>query len=175
MIKKIGIGVVAVLIVVSLYLGIMYFSYLGYVPDVCPVTDKIDLLYFTDNSQGAINLKLESIFNVSDPNPVNIRDVCLPNSAGKCKDVKPNFWQIIGLQPMNTTKNLCMTNSTGGLENCTLVSDDFMLRHMHDYKIADKYGVDGLAVWLCDSEEILEGVPRIMMYFSGGLDLVRFL
>lgn len=156
------------------YIGIMYIGYSTYIPELCPKTDKIDLLYFTDYSKGAIELKLTYIFNVSDPNPVTIRDICLPNSVGKCKDAKPSFWQIIGVQPMNTTKNLCTVNSTGGFENCTLVVDDFVLRHMHDHKVAEKYGVDGIAVGLCDTREILRGEGQIVSYFKGGLDFARF-
>ena len=173
--NKIGIGVIAVFVLAFLYIGIMYIGYSTYVPELCPKTDKIDILYFTDYSKGAIDLKIEYIFNLSDPNPVTIRDICLPNSFGKCKDVKPNFLQIIGLQPINSTKNLCAVNSTGGYENCTLVVDDFLLRHFHDWKIVENYKIEGLAVVLCDSEEILKGEGHIVNYFEGGLSLARFI
>lgn len=182
MIKKLGIGVAVIIIIFLGYICIAWFSYLGYIPKLCSNTDKLDVRYFTDYSDNSINLKLFYIVNITDPNPINIIDVCLPNSNRNCKKATPEwlggeltFWQIIGLQPVDRMKEKCNYNSTGDCANITLQLDDFVSRHMHDHKIAKNYQIEGLAVVLCDTEEILEGEGHIVNYFEGGLSLARFI
>ena len=64
--------------------------YLSYIPKLCSDTDKIDLRYFTDYSKRAIDLKLFYIVNITEQNPINIIDVCLPNSNRNCKKATPD-------------------------------------------------------------------------------------
>lgn len=189
-------GLIIAAVIVLGYIGVMYYSYLTYVPELCPHTDKINILYFTDYSKGAIDLKLFYIVNVSNPNPITIKDVCLPNSRGHCKEAIPfflggnlSFWQIIGVEPVvkittlrinstdvpETEMNITDTHiKCVGNETYIVRIDDFVRRHMHDWKVAEKYEIEGIAVGLCDSREILRGEMRIINYFEN-FNLVRFI
>jgi len=139
----IAVTLAAMMIVISLPPVLYYNS----VPDICPNTNKTDILFFCSMDQKICNnVKFFDIYELNMGalrHDIETKDVCF--GFPKCEEYKPTYEQLMGL----------------------VERDRKQIKHQYDHILVERYGVtEAPSVYLCDEGILLSGREAIKKYFK---------